>query len=94
MAETVSSHKGGNCLAVDDWHESPFPKVSPILDSSTMVMMANNTNRKNNNSPLRVGLYDIGHMIGEGNFATVRFAKHRHTKSEVGVICVSLLASS
>lgn len=47
-----------------------------------MVIMAN---RKHGSTPLKVGLYDIGEVIGEGNFATVRFARHRHTKSDVSM---------
>lgn len=38
-------------------------------------------NRKN--STMRVGLYDVGKVIGVGNFATVRLARHMNTKSEV-----------
>lgn len=48
-----------------------------------MVIMAN---RKHGNTPLKVGLYDIGEEIGKGNFATVRFARHRHTKSDVSTL--------
>lgn len=31
----------------------------------------------------KVGFYDIGEVIGEGNFATVRHARHRNTNSDV-----------
>ena len=34
-------------------------------------------------SPLRVGFYEIQETIGRGNFAVVKLAKHRITKTEV-----------
>ena len=33
--------------------------------------------------PLRVGFYEVGRTIGRGNFAVVKLAKHRITKTEV-----------
>lgn len=45
-----------------------------------MVMMAC---KKSYGGSIRVGLYEIGDVIGEGNFATVRYARHRHTNSDV-----------
>ena len=39
--------------------------------------------RKN---PLRVGMYDIEKTIGKGNFAVVKLAHHRTTKSQVGFV--------
>ena len=35
-------------------------------------------------SPLRVGFYEIEGTIGRGNFAVVKLARHRITKTEVG----------
>ncbi|XP_023230020.1 serine/threonine-protein kinase SIK2-like isoform X4 [Centruroides sculpturatus] len=35
--------------------------------------------------PIRVGLYDVGKTIGKGNFAVVKLAKHRITKTEVAI---------
>lgn len=32
---------------------------------------------------IRVGFYDIERTIGKGNFAVVKLAKHRITKTEV-----------
>ena len=34
-------------------------------------------------SPLRVGFYEIERTIGRGNFAVVKLARHRITKTEV-----------
>ncbi|XP_076800652.1 serine/threonine-protein kinase SIK2-like isoform X1 [Clavelina lepadiformis] len=36
-------------------------------------------------TPIRVGLYDIIRTIGKGNFAVVKLARHRITKSEVAI---------
>ena len=36
-------------------------------------------------SPLRVGFYEIEATIGRGNFAVVKLARHRITKTEVGL---------
>jgi hypothetical protein len=33
--------------------------------------------------PPRVGFYEVGRTIGKGNFAVVKLAKHRLTKTEV-----------
>ncbi|KAL4229017.1 Serine/threonine-protein kinase sik2 [Mactra antiquata] len=35
--------------------------------------------------PVRVGFYDIERTIGKGNFAVVKLAKHRITKTEVAI---------
>ena len=35
--------------------------------------------------PVRVGFYDIEETIGKGNFAVVKSARHRITKSQVSV---------
>ena len=37
-------------------------------------------------APIRVGFYDIERTIGKGNFAVVKLAKHRITKTEVSVL--------
>lgn len=34
-------------------------------------------------APVRVGFYDIERTLGKGNFAVVKLARHRITKSEV-----------
>ncbi|XP_067928295.1 serine/threonine-protein kinase SIK2-like [Watersipora subatra] len=54
-------------------------------DRNTFLNAANKTKRNTHHNPIKVGLYDIGDVIGEGNFATVRFARHRHTKSDVAI---------
>jgi hypothetical protein len=37
-------------------------------------------------SPLIVGFYEIERTIGRGNFAVVKLARHRITKTEVGTV--------
>ena len=37
-------------------------------------------------APVRVGFYEIERTIGRGNFAVVKLAKHRITKSEVSMV--------
>lgn len=37
-------------------------------------------------TPIRVGFYDIEKTIGKGNFAVVKLARHRLTKTEVRFI--------
>lgn len=41
-------------------------------------------------TPIRVGFYDIERTIGKGNFAVVKLARHRITKTEVRkfVLCL------
>lgn len=34
-------------------------------------------------NPIKVGFYDIEKTIGKGNFAVVKLAKHRITRTEV-----------
>ncbi|KAK2148532.1 hypothetical protein LSH36_492g05016, partial [Paralvinella palmiformis] len=38
-----------------------------------------------NAQPVRVGFYEIERTIGRGNFAVVKLARHRITKSEVAI---------
>jgi len=33
--------------------------------------------------PVQIGFYDIERTIGQGNYAVVKLARHRVTKSEV-----------
>ena len=50
------------------------------LHANFEMGMANEM-RKN---PVRVGMYDVEKTIGKGNFAVVKLARHRITKSQVG----------
>ncbi|XP_071806169.1 serine/threonine-protein kinase SIK2-like [Asterias amurensis] len=50
-----------------------------------MVVMATETQGKPRRGHIRVGFYDIDKTIGKGNFAVVKLAKHRITKSQVAI---------
>lgn len=39
-------------------------------------------------APVRVGFYDIAKTLGKGNYAVVKLAKHRITKTEVRKFCL------
>ncbi|KAL0280770.1 UNVERIFIED_CONTAM: hypothetical protein PYX00_001972 [Menopon gallinae] len=49
-----------------------------------MVIKANMAERRQK-APIRVGFYDIERTIGKGNFAVVKLARHRITKTEVAI---------
>ena len=40
---------------------------------------------------IRVGFYDIDRTIGRGNYAVVKLARHRVTKTEVGPVNAFML---
>lgn len=42
--------------------------------------------------PIKVGFYDIEETIGKGNFAVVKMARHRITKSRVILYILELLS--
>ena len=51
------------------------PVHSPSMDKSP--------GHSAGSSPLKVGFYEIEETIGRGNFAVVKLARHRITKTEV-----------
>ncbi len=48
------------------------------------MVMAAQDQKLSQRAPVRVGFYDIERTLGKGNFAVVKLARHRITKSEVG----------
>ena len=50
---------------------------------STITSSQKSSSLSVNSTPLRVGFYEIEKTIGRGNFAVVKLAKHRITKTEV-----------
>ncbi|XP_074069980.1 serine/threonine-protein kinase SIK1 [Macrotis lagotis] len=54
-----------------------------------MVIMSEFTSAPNSSQtqqrPLRVGFYDIERTLGKGNFAVVKLARHRVTKTQVAI---------
>lgn len=59
-----------------------------IMSDYTVVPTSNQSQQR----PLRVGFYDIERTLGKGNFAVVKLARHRVTKTQVGVISVALIS--
>lgn len=51
------------------------------MSDYTSVPTPNQTQRR----PLRVGFYDIERTLGKGNFAVVKLARHRVTKTQVAI---------
>uniref|UniRef100_A0A8C9TDN2 non-specific serine/threonine protein kinase n=1 Tax=Scleropages formosus TaxID=113540 RepID=A0A8C9TDN2_SCLFO len=49
------------------------------------MVMADCHQRATLRGPVRVGFYDIERTLGKGNFAVVKLARHRITKSEVAI---------
>lgn len=47
------------------------------------MVMAAQDQKPSQRAPVRVGFYDIERTLGKGNFAVVKLARHRITKSEV-----------
>uniref|UniRef100_A0A8C4VFY2 non-specific serine/threonine protein kinase n=1 Tax=Gopherus evgoodei TaxID=1825980 RepID=A0A8C4VFY2_9SAUR len=52
-----------------------------IMSDYTSVPTPNQAQRR----PLRVGFYDIERTLGKGNFAVVKLARHRVTKTQVAI---------
>lgn len=49
------------------------------------MVMADSVQKPLLRGPVRVGFYDIERTLGKGNFAVVKLARHRITKTEVSV---------
>ncbi|KAL0973018.1 hypothetical protein UPYG_G00197810 [Umbra pygmaea] len=49
------------------------------------MVMADNQQKPIARGPVRVGFYDIERTLGKGNFAVVKLARHRITKTEVAI---------
>uniref|UniRef100_A0A1A8C955 non-specific serine/threonine protein kinase n=2 Tax=Nothobranchius kadleci TaxID=1051664 RepID=A0A1A8C955_NOTKA len=49
------------------------------------MVMADNVQKPLFRGPVRVGFYDIERTLGKGNFAVVKLARHRITKTEVAI---------
>ncbi|XP_029302455.1 LOW QUALITY PROTEIN: serine/threonine-protein kinase SIK2 [Cottoperca gobio] len=49
------------------------------------MVMADTVQKPLTRGPVRVGFYDIERTLGKGNFAVVKLARHRITKTEVAI---------
>lgn len=56
---------------------------SSAAATSAPAAATTTTSTSKSKGPIRVGFYDIERTIGKGNFAVVKLARHRITKSEV-----------
>ncbi|XP_065644468.1 serine/threonine-protein kinase SIK2 isoform X4 [Hydra vulgaris] len=67
-------------------HEVSNIKENGIFDLNVEKYYQNmECNRDFIKQPVRIGLYEIEETIGKGNFAVVKLAKHRMTKSRVAI---------
>lgn len=73
---------------IKHWEEELVYKSSQVeREISTINMDTGPTQGK---KQIRVGFYDIEGTIGKGNFAVVKLARHRITKTEVRVHAFSI----
>ncbi|XP_049795026.1 serine/threonine-protein kinase MARK2-like [Schistocerca nitens] len=59
--------------------------ASTVASSSPPPTSAATAAASSGATPIRVGFYDIERTIGKGNFAVVKLARHRITKTEVAI---------
>ena len=64
-------------------HLPPSTETSDTGNNPSGMSCPSNTSSPSLNTPLRVGFYEIEKTIGRGNFAVVKLARHRITKTEV-----------
>ena len=68
---------------------SPVGVVNTHSSSVSLSASVNGSSRSSSamksKGPIRVGFYDIERTIGKGNFAVVKLARHRITRTEVSV---------
>ena len=74
----ISFYKQEHLKPNVDTQKDPSSSVPPSFN-----MPCSNTSSPSLNTPLRVGFYEIEKTIGRGNFAVVKLARHRITKTEV-----------
>jgi len=76
----VMSQPTNNSHGMDPGHIAENGQVPGRLSSGPTSTLP-----RSQQSPLRVGFYEIEKTIGRGNFAVVKLAKHRITKTEVAI---------
>lgn len=76
-----SATGAGAVRAASPGSRTPVPP--PLLPGPSMVMAEPPGHPQR--GPVRVGFYDIERTLGKGNFAVVKLARHRITKSEVAI---------
>lgn len=73
---TVSSLGASTTISTANCHNNNINS-----SSNSIGQTIRSTNKSK--GPIRVGFYDIERTIGKGNFAVVKLARHRITKTEV-----------
>ena len=93
IPSSTLNKQSGVCANLSFYNRPDFSK--PNIDtnrdsaavpstSTTCSMPCSSTSSPSLSTPLRVGFYEIEKTIGRGNFAVVKLARHRITKTEVG----------
>ena len=89
IQKMVMSQPTNNSHGMDPGHIAENGQVPGRLSSGPTSTLP-----RSQQSPLRVGFYEIEKTIGRGNFAVVKLAKHRITKTEVMKLIVGLKESN
>ena len=63
-----------------------YTKSKSADEATTDKVSSGGTGGANSATPLRVGFYEIDRTIGRGNFAIVKLARHRITRTEVSLL--------
>jgi len=63
-------------------------QIDSILQRESVVVV--NQQDSTPKRPVRIGLYDLERTIGRGNYAVVKLARHRVTKTEVIYFCENI----
>ncbi|MBN3319599.1 SIK2 kinase, partial [Atractosteus spatula] len=58
------------------------------------MVMADTHQKPTHRGPVRVGFYDIERTLGKGNFAVVKLARHRITKTEASTVAIKIIDKS
>ena len=67
-------------------HKQPVKQYSDSETLQQRRMEGEEGGDKSSATPLRVGFYEIERTIGRGNFAIVKLARHRITRTEVSLL--------
>ena len=67
-------------LVLSWWIIFVGPRIMTVIMTTESGSSSSTTKVK---APIRVGFYDISRTLGKGNYAVVKLAKHRITKTEV-----------
>ena len=92
LPSTTLNKQPGVCANLSFCNRPDFSKpnndtnrdsTAALSTTTTCNMPCSTTTSPSLSTPLRVGFYEIEKTIGRGNFAVVKLARHRITKTEV-----------